>query len=58
MLVADKIYPAQKQRLRENGIAYLDTAGNIYVSNGNLLLWLDGHIDVKKTNRAFTKAGL
>lgn len=63
MLVADKIYPAQKQRLRENGIAYLDTAGNIYASNGNLLLWLDGqkpvHIDVeKKTNRAFTKAGL
>ena len=26
MLVADKIYPAQKQRLRENGIAYLETA--------------------------------
>ncbi|WP_025764998.1 type IV toxin-antitoxin system AbiEi family antitoxin [Dyadobacter tibetensis] len=63
MLVADKIYPAQKQRLRENGIAYLDTAGNIYISNDNLLLWLDGqkpvNLDVeKKTNRAFTKAGL
>jgi hypothetical protein len=42
MLIADKIYPAQNQRLRENGIAYLDTAGNIYASNGNLLLWLDG----------------
>ncbi len=63
MLIADKIYPAQKQSLRENGIAYLDTAGNIYISNGNLLLWLDGqkpiHRDAeKKTNRAFTKAGL
>ncbi|SEJ48654.1 hypothetical protein SAMN04487995_4950 [Dyadobacter koreensis] len=63
MLIADKIYPAQKQRLRENGIAYLDTAGNIYISDGNLLLWLDGQKPVHlgadtKTNRAFTKAGL
>jgi len=63
MLIADRIFPAQKQRLRENGIAYLDTSGNIYASNGNLLLWLDGQKPVHiaayiKTNRAFTKAGL
>ncbi len=63
MLIAEKIFPNQKQSLREHGIAYLDASGNIYASNDNLLLWLDGQKPIfvennNKTNRAFTKAGL
>ncbi|WAC13270.1 type IV toxin-antitoxin system AbiEi family antitoxin [Dyadobacter pollutisoli] len=64
LLIAEKIFPAQKQRLREEGIAYLDVAGNIYVADGETLIWLEGQKAVRidkeqtKRNRAFTKAGL
>jgi hypothetical protein len=62
MVIAEYIYPAQKQVLKENGIGYLDTAGNIYLENKHNLIWLEGnkHIEEEKpaSNRAFTKAGL
>lgn len=64
MLIADKLYPSQKKQLRENGIAYLDTSGNIYLSKDDILVWIDGlkssdtELTNRKTNRAFTKAGL
>ena len=64
LLIAEKIFPAQKQRLREEGIAYLDIAGNIYLQDNETLVWVEGQkalpIDKEqtKTNRAFTKAGL
>lgn len=64
LLIAEKIFPAQKKRLREEGIAYLDMAGNIYLKDKEVLVWLEGHKAMSadkeqtKTNRAFTKAGL
>ncbi|NLR81742.1 type IV toxin-antitoxin system AbiEi family antitoxin [Chitinophaga eiseniae] len=62
MVVAEHIYPAQKEILKNNGIGYLDGAGNIFLEQGNNILWLEGHkpINTKKrvTNRAFTKTGL
>ena len=64
LLVAEKIFPAQKQRLREEGIGYLDMAGNIYIQEKERLIWIEGHKPVRvakeqtQTNRAFTKAGL
>lgn len=62
MIVAERIFPALKEKLREHKISYLDGAGNIYVQNAGNYLWLDGRkgIDQVKpvTNRAFTKTGL
>jgi len=64
LLVADRIFPAQKEKLRQNGISYLDTAGNAYISAGEVLLWIEGQKAVftgsesTKANRAFTRAGL
>lgn len=62
MVIADRIYPNIKDQLREEGINYLDGAGNIYLKHSGQFIWLDGKKDenpVKPTtNRAFTKAGL
>ncbi|GAA0534285.1 type IV toxin-antitoxin system AbiEi family antitoxin [Chitinophaga japonensis] len=62
MVVAEHIYPAQKKILKENGIGYLDGAGNIFLEQADGILWLEGNKPVKEhrpvTNRAFTKAGL
>ncbi|MRG46944.1 hypothetical protein GFS24_17615 [Chitinophaga sp. SYP-B3965] len=62
MLVAERIYPAQKQALKENGINYLDTAGNIFLSHDQIYLFVEGNKPVDEikpvTNRAFTKGGL
>lgn len=62
MVIAEKIYPALKQELRNKGIGYLDTAGNIYVEQDGTIIWLEGHKPTMHekpvTNRAFTKTGL
>lgn len=62
MVVAEYIFPKIKEVLREQNIAYLETNGNIYFKEGDLLLWLDGQkgIPVEHANagRAFTKTGL
>ena len=62
MVIAERIYPAQRQALRENGIAYLDTAGNIFLEKGQTLLWMEGNkqdgTEKTRVNRAFTKTGL
>jgi hypothetical protein len=64
LLIADRLFPAQKERLRENQISYLDVSGNTYIKNGEVLLWIEGQkgvyngTEAAKTNRAFTKAGL
>lgn len=62
MVVAERIYPAQKMALKEKGIAYLDLAGNIYLEQNGVLLWLEGNRPPEPgkpaTNRAFTKTGL
>jgi len=62
MLIANHIFPALKEILREKKIGYLDAAGNIYVNTDGTFLWIDGKKAVEKdkpaTNRAFTKTGL
>lgn len=62
MVVAEKIFPTIKETLRNKKIAYLDTAGNIYIHTDKNFIWIDGNkTNVEKrtvTNRAFTKTGL
>jgi hypothetical protein len=62
MIVAENIFPKLKEMLRQKKIAYLDTAGNIYINTGTNFIWIDGNkpVEEKKavTNRAFTKTGL
>lgn len=62
IVIAEHIYPAQKKILKDNGISYLDTAGNIYLEDKNHLIWLEGNKQTEEekpaSNRAFTKAGL
>jgi len=62
LVVAERIFPTLKEKLRTNKIAYLDGAGNIYINTAGQLIWLDGqkYDEPEKlvTNRAFTKTGL
>lgn len=62
LIVANRIFPNIKEKLREHSIGYLDGAGNIYVKTADQLIWLDGQKNAEEvkpvTNRAFTKTGL
>ncbi|RBQ11541.1 type IV toxin-antitoxin system AbiEi family antitoxin [Pedobacter miscanthi] len=62
MVVADRIFPTIKEKLRNEGINYLDSAGNVYIRTKNNTIWLEGfkYEETEKpvTNRAFTKTGL
>ncbi len=62
IIVAQHIFPKAKEELRGKGVAYLETNGNIYLKQDDLMLWLDVKkplpTAVDKTNRAFTKTGL
>jgi len=62
ILVADYIFPAVKEVLRQHKIGYLDGAGNLYINSNGQLIWIEGNKPLKKgkqlANRAFTKAGL
>ncbi|MHA4736803.1 type IV toxin-antitoxin system AbiEi family antitoxin [Dyadobacter sp. MSC1_007] len=64
VLIANRLFPAQKERLRGHQISYLDVSGNAYLKSGEVLLWIEGQkgayngMEATKTNRAFTKAGL
>lgn len=62
IVVAETIFPALKERLRDKRIGYMDAAGNIYINEGNHFIWIEGHKPQEKkkmtNNRAFTKTGL
>jgi hypothetical protein len=62
MVVAEYVYPKLKEELRAEGIAYLETNGNIFIKEGNLFLWVDNFKTEPKetgaTGRAFAKTGL
>lgn len=62
MVVAEHIFPAIKEKLRTEKIAYLDTAGNIFIHTADIYIWIEGRKPILQhkavTNRAFTKAGL
>ena len=62
MIIANKIFATIKEELRKNGMAYLETNGNVYINHEDTFIWLDGNRPLEekkvKTNRAFTKTGL
>jgi hypothetical protein len=62
MVIAEHIFPKIKTQLRQQDIGYLETNGNIYAKQKELLLWIDGFKPIapvnEKTGRAFTKTGL
>lgn len=62
IVIAERIFPLLKAKLREYEIAYLDGAGNIFIKTDDNFIWLDGQkpieTDKPLTNRAFTKTGL
>lgn len=64
LLVADYVNPNMADRLREAGIQYIDTAGNAYLNNKDLYIFIKGNRSVpgvsapKKTSRAFNASGL
>jgi hypothetical protein len=62
MVVAEYIYPKLKEQLRAEGIAYLETNGNVFIKEGALFFWVD-NLKTERTEsvamgRAFTKTGL
>lgn len=62
MVVAEYIYPKLKEELRAEGIAYMETSGNIFIREGNLFLWVDNakaeRTEGAAMGRAFAKTGL
>lgn len=63
LLVSDYIPMSLKSYLREQGIGYLDAAGNAYLNDGKgLFLFVETNRNYKeeskKSTRAFSKAGL
>jgi len=62
MIVVGNIFPKIKVELRKNNIAWMEASGNIYLNNGNNLIWIDNQKPIQpekvKESRAFTKTGL
>lgn len=62
LIVATKIYPKVKEFLRENKTAYLETNGNVYIEQEDIIIRIDGQKPIQETktkpNRAFTKTGV
>lgn len=62
MVIAWKIFPALKERLKEHRINYLEANGNMFVNAQNILLLLDAgkklDAPTQYGNRAFTPTGL
>src|SRR6478752_4046214 len=51
IVIAEHIIPGVKDELRQAGINYLETSGNMYLKENNLLFWIDG----QKNNPATEK---
>jgi len=62
ILFADYITTKAKEILRENNIAYADTAGNVFIDHNQLYIFIQtnksNRTKLLKTNRAFNKTGL
>ena len=61
IIIAEKIFPKIKERLRNLEIGYLDATGNLYYKDEGNYLYIEVQqklAKVTETNRAFTKAGL
>jgi hypothetical protein len=63
LLIADYVTPQLADALRNYGIAFIDTAGNAYINNPPIFIWIKGERPVKcamiqSTGRAFQTGGL
>lgn len=62
MIMAEKIFPTIKKKLRNHGVNHFDAAGNIFIKTRNQTIWIDGnkYTPPRKadTDKAFTKTGL
>ena len=64
VLVTDYVTPQLADTLRENGVAFLDTAGNAYLNHPPLLIWVKGQklpekpLAERAAGRAFQATGL
>lgn len=63
LLIADHITPPMAQRLREQGVPFLDAAGNAYLEQPGLLVWVVGNKPAAPAvppalGRAFQPTGL
>ncbi len=62
LLIADYINPKARELAQKLEINYLDTKGNIYLKQKNLIIKMDGNLKPiepeKNKNRAFTNTGL
>ncbi|MGM0587269.1 MAG: type IV toxin-antitoxin system AbiEi family antitoxin [Bacteroidota bacterium] len=62
MVIAYKLYPALKEKLREHRVNYLEANGNLFVNADHVFLYFDRDRKLPKPdttgNRAFTPTGL
>ncbi len=65
LLVTDYVTPALADELKARGVAFLDTAGNAYIEEGPLLIWVKGQKRLEKpgittfaAGKAFQPTGL
>ncbi len=64
LLIADYVTPPMAETLKARGIAFLDAAGNAYLNQPPLLIWVKGERPTSKfaagspTGRAFRPGGL
>ncbi len=63
MLITDYVAPDLADALKERGIPFLDAAGNAYIKQANLLIWIKGQKPAAKATvipagRAFQPTGL
>jgi hypothetical protein len=63
ILITDYVAPDLADELKERGIPFLDAAGNTYIKQANLLIWIKGHKPAAKATvitprRAFQPTGL
>jgi hypothetical protein len=64
ILIADHVTPQMAETLRARNIAFVDTAGNAYLKQGTLLIWIEGRRPKTETyaaglgGRAFQASGL
>ena len=62
MLVANRIFPKIKEKLRQKDIPYLEANGNIFIKKEDIFILVDTakamNTEKNKGNRAFTKTGL
>ena len=62
MIFAENIFPKIKNALRNSGIAYVETNGNLFIRKKEVYFFVNTNKNINKkknnTNRAFTKTGL